>query len=84
MQSEVNVKVGNKPPLEYFGIIREQIKSNDRLISGIVSEQDLLHNLEVNCVPADIMDMSIDDYPEFLLERRKLMALKVKGYYNTL
>ncbi|MBS1938464.1 MAG: DUF262 domain-containing protein [Bacteroidetes bacterium] len=84
MQSEVNVKVGNKPPVEYFGIIREQIQRNDRQISGIVTEQDLLSNLEANCVPAGIMEMSIDDYPGFLLERRKLMALKIKEYYSTL
>jgi len=84
MQSEVNVKVGNKPPVEYFGIIREQIKNDDRQISGIVSEQDLLRNLEANCVPAGIMEMSIDDYPEFLLERRKLMSRKIKEYYFTL
>lgn len=84
MQSEVNVKVGNRPPVEYFGIIREQIQRNDRQISGIVTEKDLLSNLEANCVPAGIMEMSIDDYPGFLLERRKLMALKIKEYYSTL
>jgi hypothetical protein len=84
MQSEVNVKVGNKPPVEYFGTIREQIKNNGRLISGIVSEQDLLHNLEANCVPAGIMEMGIEDYPDFLLERRRLMALKIKAYYHKL
>ncbi len=30
------------------------------------------------------MEMRMEDYPEFLLERRKLMALKIKEYYNTL
>ncbi len=84
MQSEVNIKVGNKPPVEYFGTIRDQIRSSGRLVSGIASEQDLLENLTANCVPVGIMDMSIDDYPDFLLERRKLMAQKIKTYFNKL
>ncbi len=84
MQSEVNIKVGNKPPAEYFGVIREQIRGNNRTISGIGSEQDLLDNLAANCIPASIMEMRMEAYPDFLLERRKLMALKIKGYYGTL
>lgn len=84
MQSEVNIKVGNKPPKEYFAIIREQIASNGRLVSGIDSEEELLKNLEANCVPASIMEMEVNDYNDFLMERRKLMAQKIKWYYRSL
>lgn len=84
MQSEVNIKVGSKPPHEYFGIIREQMASNGRLISGIASEQELVGNLQANCIPAGIMEMDSDDYHDFLLERRRLMAQKIKGYYHSL
>ncbi|MCO6481310.1 MAG: DUF262 domain-containing protein [Flavobacteriales bacterium] len=84
MQSEVNIKVGNKPPKEYFAIIREQIASNGRLVSGIDSEEELLKNLEANCVPASIMEMEVNDYNDFLMERRKLMAQKIKRYYRSL
>lgn len=84
MQSEVNIKVGNRPPKEYFTIIREQIAGNGRLVSGIASEEALFKNLEANCVPVSIMEMEIDDYNDFLMERRKLMAQKIKQYYHTL
>lgn len=84
MQSEVNIKVGNKPPKDYFELIKTQILDNNKLVSGLSSEQELLDNLKMNCVPTKIMDMSIDDYQDFLNLRRKLMAQKIKEYYKTL
>mgnify|MGYP003609265509 CR=1 FL=1 len=84
MQSEVNIKVGNKPPKDYFELIKTQILDNNKLVSGISSEQELLDNLKMNCVPTEIMEMSIDNYEEFLTLRRKLMAQKIKEYYNKL
>ena len=35
-------------------------------------------------IPESFINMSIDNYDEFLKERRKLMAQKIKEYYNTL
>lgn len=84
MQSEINIKVGNKPPREYFGTINQQIASENRLLSGIATVNDLLKNLEINCVPPDIMDMDIEHYSEFLISRRKMMAQKIKQYYFSL
>ncbi len=84
MQSEINIKVGNKPPKDYFELINTQIADGNRLVSGISSSDDMLENLRANCVPAEIMDMTIADYPEFLILRRKLMATKIKEYYFAL
>ena len=84
MQSEINIKVGNRPPRDYFALINAQISDNRPLVSGISSSSELLENLRVNAVPAEIMDMTIDDYPEFLSLRRKLMADKIRDYYFTL
>ena len=84
MQSEVNIKVGNKPPKDYFELVRSQILNNNKLVSGITSEKDLLDNLKMNCVPPEIMDMRIEDYQDFLNSRRKLMSYKIKEYYNSL
>ena len=84
MQSEVNIKVGNKPPKDYFELIKTQILDDNKLVSGISSEQELLDNLKMNCVPTEIMEMSIADYQDFLTFRRKLMAQKIKVYYNKL
>lgn len=84
MQSEINIKVGNKPPKDYFELIKTQIQDNNQQVSGLATEQQLLDNLKMNCVPTEIQEMSIDDYNDFLTTRRKLMAQKIKEYYQTL
>lgn len=84
MQSEINIKVGNKAPSEYFEGIIKQIQSNKKLVSGISSQDQLEENLIANCVPLDIMQMSINDYSDFLSKRRLLMAEKIKNYYFSL
>jgi hypothetical protein len=84
MQSEINIKVGNKPPKEYFEIIKTQMQDNNQQVSGLATEQQLIENLKMNCVPTEIQEMSIDNYNEFLTLRRKLMATKIKYYYQTL
>ncbi len=84
MQSEINIKVGNKPPKDYFELINAQISDNQNLVSGISSHHELVENLQANCVPSEIMEMSFEDYFEFLALRRKLMATKMKDYYFSL
>lgn len=81
MQSEINIKVGNKPPQEYFEMIKQQMIEGKRQVSGISTENDLFENLKMNCVPAEIINMSFDDYSDFLDLRRKQMALKMRDYY---
>ena len=84
MQSEINIKVGNKPPKDYFETVRTQPLDNIKKISGLATEQQLLDNLKMNAIPEEIMSMSIDNYNEFLIARRKLMATKMKDYYHSL
>ena len=84
MQSEINIKVGNKPPKDYFELINAQFTDGNNLVSGISTEQELSENLKANCVPPEIMQMSIEDYPEFLNLRRKLMVVKMRDYYFSL
>ncbi len=84
MQSEINIKVSNNPPKDYFKLINDQIANNNSLVSGISSNEELLENLIANCVPAEIMQMTINDYSDFLVLRRKLMATKIKEYYFSL
>lgn len=83
MQSEINIKVGNKPPKEYFGLIKAQM-SGEKLVSGLTSEEELVANLKANCVPVEIMEMNLENYQDFLVMRRKLMAQKIKDYYFSL
>ncbi len=41
-------------------------------------------NLTANCVPASMLDSDPPDYEEFLVERRKLMAFKIKQWFEVL
>lgn len=84
MQSEINIKVGNKSPKEYFEIVKKQFIQDKKQLSGISSEKELKENLELNCIPEEIIDMTIDDYETFLSLRRKLIAQKIKEYYYSL
>jgi len=49
--------------------------------STLKNEKELKNNLRKHCIPENISEMSIDDYPEFLEQRRKLMAQKMKKHY---
>jgi hypothetical protein len=84
MQSEINIKVGNKPPKEYLEVIKSQMLTGNQLVSGISNGQQLLANLKMNGVPLEIQQMNVDDYHDFLILRRKLMATKIRDYYHAL
>uniref|UniRef100_UPI00404B8030 GmrSD restriction endonuclease domain-containing protein n=1 Tax=Flavobacterium sp. TaxID=239 RepID=UPI00404B8030 len=84
MQSEINIKVGNKPPKDYFETVKTQMLNGNQQVSGLSNELQLSDNLKMNCVPTEIQEMSIDDYNDFLTLRRKLMATKIKEYYHSL
>ena len=37
-----------------------------------------------NCIPADFINMTVDNYDEFLRQRRVLMAKKIQKYFENL
>ncbi len=84
LQQEVNVKVGAKAPKEYFGELLEQVKKGNISYGLITDENKLLDNLKQNAIPEDIFEMDINDYEEFLVKRRELMAKKIREYYKSL
>ncbi len=84
MQSETNIRIGNKPPRVYFGEILEQCNGGPLKYGGILTMEELRHNLAMNCIPESVFTMEIDDYNQFLAERKKLMASKIREYYRML
>jgi hypothetical protein len=83
-QSEINIRIGKKAPNEYFAAVTEHCNGGEFKYGSINSIEELKQNLEVNCIPESIFDMTIDDYDDFLKQRRKLMAEKIKKYYKSL
>lgn len=84
LQTEVNIQIGKKAPYEYMKSIIEQCNGQENKYGAINTIEDLHLNMKENCIPESFANMSIDNYDEFLKERRKLMAQKIKEYYNTL
>ena len=84
MQQEVNIKVGNKAPEVYFSEVLEQCHSGELKYGAISNIEELSKNLEENCIPESVFTMTIENYQDFLNERRKLMAKKIKEYYYSL
>ena len=84
MQSEINIKIGNKPPKEYLDMVINQNAPNNRVLSGLSTHEGLLDNLSSNCIPEEIQNMEIEDYPVFLEKRRILMSKKNRNYYFSL
>ncbi|PSO43432.1 hypothetical protein BRC19_00385 [Candidatus Saccharibacteria bacterium QS_5_54_17] len=82
-QTEVNIKVGDKAPKDYLANVREQIESGQLKYGGISTKEELEENFKENCIPDGLFDMGIDDYREFLEQRRKLMAQKIENYYKS-
>lgn len=84
MQSEINIKIGNKPPAVYFRELQHQTIGGPRVYGGIDDPVLLMRNLADNCIPETIFDMTVADYDAFLNQRRALMARKIRDYYATL
>ena len=83
-QSEINIKVGKKTPKDYMTEVIKQTKGGKMKYGGIVDEKALTENLKQNCIPSGFEEMEFGDYENFLKERRKLMAKKIKDYYFSL
>ena len=84
MQQEVNIKVGNKAPNIYFEEVKDQCEGGALKYGAISDRNDLKNNLDENCIPESIFEMTIDNYQDFLNQRRRLMAKKIKEYYYSL
>lgn len=83
-QSEINIKVGKKSPKEYMGEVIKQVDGGKLKYGGINDKAALEENLKQNCIPDGFENMEIGDYESFLKERRKLMAKKIREYYESL
>ncbi len=83
-QSEINIAIGKKEPKIYFGEIKEQCRGGKKKYGNITDPDELLENLRMNCIPESIMKMTVAEYPDFLNQRRILMAQKIKEYFRSL
>jgi hypothetical protein len=83
-QSEINIAIGDKAPESYFTDLAKQCDGGPKKYGGIIERAELCANLRMSCLPESLLDGVIPAYDDFLEQRRKLMALKIKTWFDTL
>ena len=79
-QKEINIAIGDTAPATYFSALQEGCRNGEPPYGGINNSDELQANLDSHCIPEGVFG----DYNEFLNERRKLMAAKIREYYFSL
>jgi len=82
-QTEINIAISDKNPDIYFEDLMEQVEGGKKKYGGITDKSELIKNLKMHAIPLELLEESIN-YSDFLELRRKLMADKLKNYFNTL
>jgi len=77
LDANINRIILKKAPIEYFSEALKQCDTGIPVIGSIVDKNTFYKNLTANCVPHSVVQMTATDYPDFLAERRKLMAKKI-------
>jgi hypothetical protein len=81
LRDDINIKVSDLEPADYMAKVKEY---KGAFGSDITSDSELTDNLACNAIPESLVTATHEDFFDFMEERRKLMALLVKEYYETL
>lgn len=83
-ETSINISISNKPPTTYLAEVVTQIDSGQITLGEITGAMDLERNLQENAIPASLDTVTAGSYPDFLIERRKLMASAIRAYFDRL
>lgn len=83
-QSEINIRISDREPAVYMSQLSEQVTNAEKTYGSIANPEQLAENLRENCIPEMIATATAADYPEFLQQRRMLMAAKIRAYFEGL
>jgi hypothetical protein len=83
-EQATNIKVGKMPPSVYLDLVKKEIDNKEIKISTIDTNDNFIENLAANDIPSELTNYTHENFKDFLVERRKMMALKIRRYYETL
>lgn len=83
-QSEINIKIRDDAPNIYMNRVLDQAQRGEPFYGSINTLEDLKFNLKENAIPEDFANMNVEDYYDFLDQRRRLMSKYIKDYYFSL
>jgi hypothetical protein len=84
MQSEINIAIRDRAPREYFSEMLDNCKKGRSVYGAITDVDELKDNYKTHCIPDGMENMTVENYQEFLNERRRLISLKIRDYYKKL
>lgn len=84
LDTQVNKSISDDAPNVYFKKAFKQCETKVVECGAITDLEQLKDNLAANCIPLSVVDMDYTNYEQFLIERRKLMAQKIRKYYESL
>lgn len=83
-QSEINIAISDTAPEIYFDEIANQVNGSEKRFGGITDRHQLRENFAQNCLPEKLLNGEVPSYEDFLTERRRLMALRIKKWFEVL
>lgn len=84
LDTQVNKAISNDAPCVYFKNAVDACRTGVSLYGNITDVDILYKNMEDNCIPAEIVSMNYTNYDNFLISRRRMMARKIRLYYEHL
>lgn len=84
LDTQVNKAISNDAPCVYFKNTVDACRTGVSLYGNITDVDILYKNMEDNCIPAEIVSMDYTNYDNFLISRRRMMARKIRLYYEHL
>ena len=83
-QSEINIKIKDKSPRDYMIQIINEMESGTSSVCNLTDMKALEDNFAQNCIPIEFITYTVDNYEQFLSQRRILMAKKIEKFYKSL
>ncbi|KZS22744.1 DUF262 domain-containing protein [Wohlfahrtiimonas chitiniclastica] len=84
IEQQPNIKISNDAPHVYMAKVMKNIEEGTQTLTSLKSLDALKQNMAINAIPESLMNADSTSYKEFLIERRQLMAQKIKAYYQSL
>lgn len=93
-EQQINIKLGDNSPKNYMQKVFDELNLKEEAIknqtqpineyTSLKSKEALNENIRVNCINNSLYTADHTTFKDFLSERRKLMAQKIKVFYQSL
>ncbi|MGY5319795.1 GmrSD restriction endonuclease domain-containing protein [Neomicrococcus lactis] len=83
-ETAINIAIKDQAPEVYLARVRGQIQDGQLSLGELIDQDDYEKNLAENALPTMLESVTAESYPEYLDERRRLMAKFIRNFYEKL